>query len=406
MLAPGFVLAQQEVFTVTGVPVDARGGTITEARAQGLQEGQIEALDRLLRRLVPTAYQTDLRNLSTRDAIDLVRDFSVSNERTASGRYLADLTVRFRPESIRSTLRLSGVPFAETVSKPITVVPIYQESVVSEPVIWSDSNPWMDAWIRLPQAMGLVPRQLPFGDLEDLSTLSIEDVQARDQVRLQTWASRYGADDVVIALASPLSSLGSGSVGVTLYFTRTGAERRLGVPATGGQTWSELFIAAAGQAWTVVEDQWKKENMLQFDLSGQITALVPLNSLEDWLTVRSRLEQVPMIDRHELQAITRGLAQVTIYYLGDEDQLKLAMAQSDLGFFWQDEAWVIEDLAAETNIIQTFEDYNTAPSMPVPGLQSSIFSQPAEQVPPPSYPVCLAMGRPSGVLRVSSADKS
>lgn len=381
--------AQSQVFTVTGVPVDARGGTTTDARTKGLQEGQIKALERLLRRLVPNAYQADLPDLSTRDAIDLVRDFSVSNERTASGRYLADLIVRFRPESIRSTLRLAGVPFAETVSKPIAVVPVYQESVVSEPVIWSDSNPWMDAWIRLPQAMGLVPRQLPFGDLEDLSTLRIEDAQARDQVRLQTWAGRYGADDVVVATASLLGSLGSESVSVTLYFTRTGAERRLDVPAAGGQTWSELFIAAAEQAWAVVEDEWKKENMLQFDSSGQITALVPLNSLEDWLTVRSRLEQVPLIDRHELQAIARDRAQVTIYFLGDEDQLKLAMAQSDLGFVWQGEAWVIEDRAAETNVVQTFGGNSTAHSMPVPGSQSSIFSQPLEQVPPPAYPSSL-----------------
>jgi hypothetical protein len=389
LLAPASVSAQSQVFTVTGVPVDARGGTTTDARTKGLQEGQIKALERLLRRLVPNAYQAALPDLSTRDAIDLVRDFSVSNERTASGRYLADLIVRFRPESIRSTLRLASVPFAETVSKPVAVVPVYQESVVSEPVIWSDSNPWMDAWIRLPQAMGLVPRQLPFGDLEDLSTLRIEDAQARDQVRLQTWAGRYGADDVVVATASLLGSLGSESVSVTLYSTRTGAERRLDVPAAGGQTWSELFIAAAEQAWAVVEDEWKKENMLQFDSSGQITALVPLNSLEDWLTVRSRLEQVPLIDRHELQAIARDRAQVTIYYLGDEDQLKLAMAQSDLGFVWQGEAWVIEDRAAETNVVQTFGGNSTAHSMPVPGSQSSIFSQPLEQVPPPAYPSSL-----------------
>ena len=385
MLSGGPVVAQSQVFTVSGVGIDARGGTTTEARAKGLQDGQIAAMGQLFRRLVPNMYQADLPDLSNRDAIDLVRDFSVSNARTTSGRYLAELTVRFRPDSVRSTLRFAGVPFAETISKPIAIIPVYQESVVSDPVIWSDSNPWMDAWGRVPPAMGLVPRQLPFGDLEDLSNLRIEDVMARDQGRLQSWASRYGADDVVIATASLLGSLGAESVRVTLYFTRTGAERRLDVPASGGQTWTELFIAAAARSWAVVEDEWKKENMLQFGVTGQITALVPLNALEDWLTVRARLEQVPLIDRHELQAITRDRAQVTLYYLGDEDQLKLAMAQSDLGFVWQDEAWVIEDRAASTNVVQTFGAEESAPSMPVPA-SSSIYSQPIEQSPPPAYP--------------------
>ena len=398
LLLSGGVAAQSPVFTVSGVAIDARGGTITEARSKGLQDGQIKALDSLFRRLVPRAYQADLPVLSGRDAIDLVRDFSVSNERTTSGRYLADLTVRFRPDSVRSALRFAGVPFAETVSKPVAIIPIYQESIVSDPIIWSDSNPWMDAWGQVPQAMGLVPRQLPFGDLQDISTLRVEDALARDQGRLQSWAGRYGADDVVIAKASLLGSLGAESVRVTLYFTRTGAEQQLDVPASGGQTWSELFVAAAARSWAVVEDEWKKENMLQFGVTGQITALVPLNALEDWLTVRARLEQVPLIDRHELQAITRDRAQVTLYYLGDEGQLKLAMAQSDLGFIWQDEAWVIEDRAAPTNVLQTFGAEDSTPSMPVPSSSSSsVYMPPVEQTPPPAYP--------SGLFRNSASER-
>lgn len=360
------VAAQSAVFTITGVPIDARGGTTTEARAKGLQNGQIQALDRLYRRLVPRGYQSDLPTLSSREAIDVVRDFSVSDERTSSGRYLANLTVRFRPDSVRSVLRFSGVPFAETVSKPVAVIPVYQESVVSDPVIWSDSNPWMDAWGQLAVSTGLVPRQLPFGDLEDLSRLRIEDVVARDVDRLATWASRYGADDTVIATASLIGSLGAESVRVTLYFTRTGIEKTVVVPATGGQTWSQLFEASASQAWELVEDEWKRENMLQFDVTGQITALVPLTALEDWLTVKTRLEGVPLIDRYELQAITRDRAQVTLYYLGDESQLKLAMAQSDLGFVWQDEAWVIEDRAAASSVLQTLGAQDSTRSMPVP----------------------------------------
>ena len=357
------VAAQSAVFMVTGVPIDARGGTTTEARAKGLQNGQIQALDLLYRRLVPRGYQFDLPTLSGREVIDVVRDFSVSDERTSSGRYLANLTVRFRPESVRSVLRFSGVPFAETVSKPVAVIPVYQESVVSDPVIWSDSNQWIDAWGQLAVATGLVPRQLPFGDLEDLSRLSIEDVVARDADQLMKWASRYGADDVVIATASLISSLGADSVRVTLYFTRTGIEKTVVIPATGGQAWPQLFEASASQAWELVEDEWKRENMLQFDVTGQITALVPLTALEGWLTVKTRLKSVPLIDRYELQAITRDRAQVMLHYLGDESQLKLAMAQSDLGFVRQDEVWVIEDRASASSALETLGAQGSMRSM-------------------------------------------
>ena len=82
--------AQVEVFTVREVAVDARARTASEARTQGLQRGQIDALNQLFRRLVPRSFHGELPQLAPRDVIDLVQDFSVANERASAVRYLAD----------------------------------------------------------------------------------------------------------------------------------------------------------------------------------------------------------------------------------------------------------------------------------------------------------------------------
>ncbi len=378
-------MAQSDVFTVRDVAVDTRARTASDARTQGLERGQIEALDRLFRRLVPRSFHGQLPNLTARDAIDLVRDFSIANERSSSVRYLADLTVRFHPEMVRSTLRFANIPFAETVGKPIVVVPLYQETIVSDPILWEDPNPWRDAWYRLADADGLVPRQLPFVDLQDLAALRLGDVIARDQTRLSQWAGRYGADDAVITAASLVGTLGAESVRVTLYFTRSGKEQRIDVPASGGQTWADLFVAAAAEAWAMIEDDWKQETMLQFGITGQITAIVPLNRLEDWLAVKNRLLRVPLIDRYDLQAMTRDRAQVTLYYIGDEEQLELAMAQTDLALVWQDEAWIIEDRSQEPDTAPELR--GAGPATPIPTSSSgAMTSRPALSPPPPAYP--------------------
>ena len=379
------VMAQSDLFTVRNVPVDARARSTSDARNQGLQSGQIDALDRLFRRLVPWSFHSELPTLTARDSIDLVQDFSVTNERSSSIRYLADLTVRFWPDSVRSVLRFANVPFAETIAKTVVVVPLYQESVVADPILWEDPNPWRDAWYQLPVAEGLVPRQLPFADLEDLTTLRTDDVVARDRTLLRQWASRYGSNDAVIASASLVGSLGAESVRVTLYFTRSGLEQRIDVPATGGQTWADLFVAAAREAWATIEDEWKQENMLQFGVNSQITALVPLTGLEDWLAVKNRLLQVPSIDRYELQAITRDRAQVTLYYLGDEGQLELAMAQTDLALVWQDEAWIIEDQRLNRSDAQN--QSGVTPALLPPSVTAEANQMaPVLQKPPPAYP--------------------
>ena len=343
---------QSDIFTVAPVAVDARAGSTTDARTRGLDAGQGDALNLLFRRIVPQQYLSDLPQLSNRDVIEHVQDFSIANERTSPGRYLGDLSVRFRPDVVRTTLRFAGVPFAETVSKPVVVVPVYQPSIVDDPVLWADPNPWRDGWDTLARPTGLVPRELPFVDLEDLTTLRPEDVMARDVPRIRAWASRYGAENAVIATAAMVGGLGSESLRVSLYFTRTGTERAIDVPATGAQTWADMFAKGAEAAWALIEDQWKIDNMLRFDVTGQMTALVPVSSLQDWLTVQSRLQQVPTIDRYELQAMTRDRVQVTLYYLGDAGQLALSMAQSDLGFVSQDGVWIIEDRASGRSAVQ------------------------------------------------------
>ena len=402
MVGAGCAMAQgqPDIFTVNGVPVDSRARATTDARAQGLESGQIEALDRLFKRLVPREYLNRLAALSTRDAIEHVRDFSVSNERTSPGRYLADLSVRFRPDAVRTTLRFSNVPFAETVSKPVVVIPIYQESVVAEPTLWADPNPWRDAWDKLPPPTGLVPRELPYVDLQDVTMLRVEDIQARDRETIRAWAQRYGADNAVAVTASLMGSIGAESVRISVYFTRTGEEKVISVPATGAQTWDDLFYAGAAEAWAEIEDQWKRDNMLRFDVTGQITALVPLTALQDWLTVRDRLEDVPSIDRYELQAITTDRAQVTLYFLGDLDQLSLAMAQSDLAFAQQDGAWMIEDRASGRPAIEVIggQPGRSAP-VPAPPMQNPVPAAIGQDLPPEVYPSGLLDGNRTSDLQ-------
>ncbi len=362
---------QTDIFTVADVAVDVRADSTINARARGLERGQVEALDRLFRRIVPQQYLVNLPDLSTRDVIEHVRDFSIANERTSPGRYLADLTVRFRSDTVRTTLRFANVPFAETVSKPVVVVPVYQPSIVDDPILWAEPNPWRDGWDTLPRPTGLVPRELPFVDLEDLTMLRPQDVMARDVTRIRTWASRYGAENAVVATAAMVGGLGSESLRVSLFFTRTGTERAMDVPATGAQTWAELFAKGAEAAWSLIEDQWKIDNMLRFDVTGQMTALVPVTQLDDWLTVRRRLQQVPTIDRFELQAMTKDRVQVTLYYIGDADQLALAMAQSDLGFVSQDGVWVIEDRTSDRSAIQMMGGQAPTPSAAAPATLGS-----------------------------------
>ena len=51
---------------------------------------------------------------------------------------------------------------------------------------------------------------------------------------------------------------------------------------------------------------------------------------------------MPLIDRLDLQAITRDRAQITLYYSGAQRQLELAMSQQDLLLLQQNGVWMIQ----------------------------------------------------------------
>jgi hypothetical protein len=81
-------------------------------------------------------------------------------------------------------------------------------------------------------------------------------------------------------------------------------------------------------------------------VKSQMTALVPVTDLKDWLTVRSRLSNVALIDQVDVQAMTRDRVQVTIHYAGGEEQLRLAMGPHNLSFTQQSGVWVLENAGA------------------------------------------------------------
>jgi uncharacterized protein with PhoU and TrkA domain len=51
--------------------------------------------------------------------------------------------------------------------------------------------------------------------------------------------------------------------------------------------------------------------------------------------------EVPLVDRMDVQAMTKDRVQLTLYYAGAQSQLSVAMAQHDLALSQKDGVWVI-----------------------------------------------------------------
>ncbi len=332
-------------FWVKGVPVDATAGSVTEARERAHTEGRVAAFRKLIERMTMPIDAGKIVVPPANQIIDMIYEFSVTNERSSAVRYLADLNVRFNPNAVRKFLRNQNVAYAETASRPMVIIPVLQEGGAT--VLWQDGNPWKDAWAKLMPHDGLVPLMVPLGDLDDVSLLSSEQALSRDAAALKRIADKYGAAGAIVAVAT--ASQG-GNVTVSVAEVRplgTPWEGRASSTAALGSIASreEAFIAAAVDSARAIEEGWKQRNIMKFGEGGKITTLIPVTSLAEWASVKNRLSQIPVVERVDMQAMSRTLVQAVIVFAGDEAQLQFALNQRELDLAKDGDMWMLKPIA-------------------------------------------------------------
>lgn len=330
------------VFTVT-VPVDATAANANAARDAARRDGARHAFDALMQRLTMPGDRGRLPKPNDAMLNDLVQGFEVAKERTSGVRYLADYSFAFHPDAVRRLLRQAGVPFAETRSKPVVVLPVLQQD--GQALLWEPTNAWRQAWAAHPPPAGLVPLVLPPGDAADTATIDAAAAVAGDGARLQAIAQHYDGADVLVTRAT-LKTAGAHVLDVasTRYAPGSPGDPQHWIgsyAATAGESDADLMARAAAGVDAQVEEAWKSANLLNYGQTGTLTATVPVSGLDGWVAVRQRLAGVPAIERTDILSLDQQGAHIVLHYFGDSAQLRLALAQRNLDLAGSDPDWTL-----------------------------------------------------------------
>lgn len=329
---PGALAGGDRVFTVERVAVDVTARTAARARSLAIAEGQREALDSLFARLTLREDADRLPLLDDTGVTNLVSGLEFDEERTSSKRYLANLTVRFNAERVRNLLRITGIPFSETMAKPILVVPVYEAAGLS--VLWEDPNPLREAWREYGRRGGLLPFVVPLGDLTDVAAIGTRDALEINRQRLAAVADRYRANDILVVTGVQDYKVGGREpvLAVDLRRINDAGEWALSDTFTidGSSDPNAVITAAVAALAGDLEEEWKLKTLIEFGTEITLEARVPLVDLRHWLDVRSRLGGIAAIRRVDLLSLTVNEARVVLHYLGNPGQLMVALSQSDI----------------------------------------------------------------------------
>lgn len=313
-----------KMFSASGIQVDVTADNAALAREQALSDGQKRALMVVMERITPAYVVEQLSELVPDDIINMVQDMSVLNEKTSSVRYMATLEVRFNPDSVRELLRQNGLPYVRTSGKPLLILPVYKKSASSSPVLWSEDNAWLRAWVNRKTESYMVPLMVPIGDQSDDAVLDVSKVKKGDLASASALAGRYDAEGILVV--EMVRKGASFSVKGAAMDETTASEIpnfSFTVPMT--KNTARTLALAVRKVVEHLEGVWKREQMVQFNNAASIVVMVPVSDLKQWELIQSRLTRIPLISSYKLQAARAGVLQLTIFFAEGLERLQKEM---------------------------------------------------------------------------------
>jgi hypothetical protein len=323
--------ADPNIYVAAGIPVDLTGD-LTTLREKAMLQAQRDGLKKVLASIASAEALQSLQLPDDDTITSWVQDFEIEEEKTSASRYIGKFTFRFMADPIRQFLTENNVPYAETESKAVLVLPVFTNET-GDTELWGPTNPWFAAWAARPQQPGLVPIQTPVGDLPDQNAITATQALAGDKPRIQSLADRYAAGDVIVAEATLQPPGANGqrvlNLSVVDYGSGGGQSAKDQVTNDTGNI-DQLLKDGVDRVASLVQNSWKQENLVDPNQRSQVKVHVPFSSLQQWVEVKRHLAQVNLIKGVNLTNLSRTGADIELTYLGDEVQFVRALNQASL----------------------------------------------------------------------------
>jgi hypothetical protein len=314
------------VYTVGNYPVEATAADAVTAKDKALQDGQQAAFKSLLKRLVPVRAYDRIAKMPPVKAAELIDGVGVRSERNSSTQYIASLDFTFRAAAVREILRAQGIPFVDTQSAPVTLLPV---ALGDTPAAQQRLQKiWTGAWQLIDAPHALVPLKLeqPRGEF---TADKLKPLAEGDGALIDRLATAYRTSRILVAFAE--------QAGGQLQVTLAGQDAvgsfllRRAYKIAGGDVEYAAELAAV-IASGVLDGRWK---VLRVQSAGGLDVLaqapVPVQvvvqyaTLQQWQDIRRRLAELPGVQDVQFGGVTARSADVALRFPGGSEALADAL---------------------------------------------------------------------------------
>ncbi len=325
------------VFTVDKMRVDASAGSASQARAEALRDGQAQALEIVMKRLTLRAQWPMLPPISALQVENFVEGFRVRQEKTGRTRYLATLSVQFKPRALSDLLRSYGVSISETQSPSVLLLPVLEDANGLQ--VWGE-HWWRQSWAARDLDNLPAPMTLPLGDLDDTVLMRAEDVLIGNPMKLAELNARYGTQTAIVAHA--LADI-DGQLGITTYIFSETQSDVIVQTYRSDETYEVMARQAIEALIHELDDRWKRVASVATDDRLELQVKVSFDDLQGWRRQLLKLEEANLIREMVIVEMTAGYAYVGFSYIGSLEQLTSNVQQAGLKLETSQEGWQLTE---------------------------------------------------------------
>ncbi len=334
------------------IHVDEIDKDITIAKNRAIRQAEMKGLWQVLEHIDKEHAKEMYGTLSADDIHDMVEAIKPFHEVITGGRYQADVQIRFDELRVHALKRQTEgitpqISATNTGVGTLLIIPIMQNAK-SELLLWQDNNHWRDALNLQTLELGKGKLIMPFGDPTDHLMLDQETMLAGDIKTLQKIATRYGARNVVIALAKVRAANAKATMFTAdIFLRRAGAtteEAKLHYETIASENEQQMLNRAALEVTQKLSNSVNQFALFEEAEASRLKGLVMrinYDTPDKWLALKGFMENLPTVNYLEVGAVSPTFSQITLYYRGSSIPIKQALEDQGTIIKDTDKFWVV-----------------------------------------------------------------
>ena len=322
LMLSGVVLSTRvwaDLYAVSGVSVAAERESALVAKEQALADGQVEAFNRLLSKMVGAERLTQLPAVTTESVLPFVDGVSIEEEKTTATKYMGKISVQFNKDAVQSFLSSQQVAHLTTLPPSILVIPQYTYNGRS--VTLTDENPLYKAFKSKSAFAPFYRALVPEGTSEEIELINqallsgqlsalapLLDTYDRDRIMLLR-LSREEDDMWMISNGFyPTTSMDNQIV--RKKFRMSGTNQTAAASQMGQAVFQEM------------ESRWREDKTSTTTEKQVLYLRVPVQSLAEWHAIEKQMQGWSFFEKVTMRGLYLPQILVEVFYKGDVEDIE------------------------------------------------------------------------------------